>query len=555
MTSNGRLTLQGGKYRLDTEPHVRMTVRRLFLSAYVQGNAIIVGRTPENTETMRWILDRWPHDVCPDLMAAMDLRVEANQSERAAAAAILSGVDVPGPPARWNPAFPLRPYQNQAVALTAVKKSLLLGDDLGLGKTATAIGVIVANPGPALVVCYRHLQRQWAAQIAQFCPGLRTHVIREMAEYAVAPHDVTITTYSKLHAIAPRQAQFGWKTVIYDEVQELRGSNTGKGSAARELAVATNIRMGLSATPVYNYAGEIYNVMEAIAPGALGDWHEFSQEWGVSDEKKMKVKDPEALGSWMRSQGIFLRRHRRDVGRELPPVHKSVQMVDHDGKVIDRLKAQFNELAVKVLQGSFTEKGLAARRLDSALRHATGVAKAPGVADVVEQLAANGEQILLLGWHREVYEIWGREFDRMGITYAMFTGSESTSVKSASVQAVLTGQAQVLIMSLRAGAGLDGLQRHIRTAVVGELDWSPQVIEQCIGRLNRDGQEGNVSVITCMSEGGADPIIAGILGAKWEQSTSITDPSLVRASTSGLDPSCPDNRVTELAKQWLQRKK
>src|SRR5579884_3848269 len=43
-------------------------------------------------------------------------------------------------------------------------------------------------------------------------------------------------------------------------------------------------------------------------------------------------------------------------------------------------------------------------------------------------------------------------------------------------------------MSLRSGAGLDGLQEDCTVGVFGELDWSPEQHRQCIGRLDRDGQ-------------------------------------------------------------------
>ena len=38
-------------------------------------------------------------------------------------------------------------------------------------------------------------------------------------------------------------------------------------------------------------------------------------------------------------------------------------------------------------------------------------------------------------------------------------------------------------MSLRSGAGLDGLQPRQRRRIRASLDWSPQVHEQAIGRL------------------------------------------------------------------------
>ncbi len=551
MISHGTLTIEGKQFRLDTEPHVRMVVKRLLIGCDVKGNTIRIKRTPSTTEDMKMILGRWHHDVSPALRDLIEARVESNIADREQARLIMSGEAKPTEPARWNPAMPLRDYQLQPVALSRIMRGLLIGDDLGLGKTAEGIAIIADNPGKALVVCQRHLQEQWRDQIQLFCPGLKTHIIKWKKEYILPEHDVTICSYTKIAEWAFRR---DWETVVYDEVQELRHSTTVKYQGAKHLATECSTRIGLSATPVYNYAGEIYNVMEILSPGTCGSLEEFKWEWTADD--KFRVADPEALGDWLRNQNIYIRRRRADVGRELPKVHRMNHMVEHNPKVIARMAAQFNELAQKVLTAGFHQAGLASRELDIKMRHVTGLAKAPFVADFVETLALNGEKVLLAGWHRDVYEVWRREFQRMGIKAAFFTGTESPAQKAAAVKGFTQGDTQVLIMSLRSGAGLDGLQTAARTVVIGELDWSPQVIEQLIGRLNRDGQASQVTVFTLVSDAGADPIMATVLGAKWESSTGLTDPHLLKQKhDSGLGTPGPVNRVAELASHWLNQKK
>ena len=53
----------------------------------------------------------------------------------------------------------------------------------------------------------------------------------------------------------------------------------------------------------------------------------------------------------------------------------------------------------------------------------------------------------------------------------------------------ISGKTKVFVMSLRTGAGLDGLQEKCSTIVHEELDWSPGVHEQCRGRYFRDGRQ------------------------------------------------------------------
>lgn len=48
----------------------------------------------------------------------------------------------------------------------------------------------------------------------------------------------------------------------------------------------------------------------------------------------------------------------------------------------------------------------------------------------------------------------------------------------------------------------------------GELDWSPGVHDQCIGRLDRDGQIKQISAYYLLADSGSDPIISDVLGIK-----------------------------------------
>lgn len=48
----------------------------------------------------------------------------------------------------------------------------------------------------------------------------------------------------------------------------------------------------------------------------------------------------------------------------------------------------------------------------------------------------------------------------------------------------------------------------------GGVDWSPGVHDQCIGRLDRDGQIKQISAYYLLADSGSDPIISDVLGIK-----------------------------------------
>jgi hypothetical protein len=114
------------------------------------------------------------------------------------------------------------------------------------------------------------------------------------------------------------------------------------------------------------------------------------------------------------------------------------------------------------------------------------------------------------------------------------------------------GSSRVLIMSLRSGAGVDGLQEsgvRCRTVVFGELDWSPGVHEQCIGRVHRDGQGDPVLAYFLVADDGADPIMIDVLGVKREQIEGVRNPN--RALAERIDTG--ENSIKRVARAFLER--
>ena len=107
------------------------------------------------------------------------------------------------------------------------------------------------------------------------------------------------------------------------------------------------------------------------------------------------------------------------------------------------------------------------------------------------------------------------------------------------------------MISLRAGAGLDGLQYSgCRTIVFGELDWSPGVHEQNIGRVHRDGQPDPVVAYYLVADDGADPIMVETLGLKQDQVDGIRNPDDIFPERKGG----PGKDISALAKAYLEGK-
>lgn len=552
-----RTSKNGREFVLSScEPHVRTRIRRVFARVSQRaGEKIVIHVSPETCRDLLWFMDRYPMDVSrKDRKILLDGANEHKETEKHVLA-IQEG--------RYEPpsiglALPLREYQKTATSLLDVRRGYLLADELGLGKTVSAIGGMASTDRlPVLVVTMTHLPSQWEREIKRFAPDLSVHILKSGKTYDLTKGgklpfpDVIVSNYHKLHGWAETLAGH-IRYIVFDETQEIRRRQSDKYAAAKLLASKADYRLGLSGTPIYNYGAEFWNILDILSPGSLGSREEFVREWCTpsrDNRETEKLIDPKAFGAWLRREGLMLRRTKKDVGRELPPLSRIVESVPSDLEALDRIKGSAVELAKTILSLNPLARGekfRAAEEFNMLMRQATGISKCPYVAQFVRLLVENGESVVLYGWHREVYGLWMEQLS--DLNPVLYTGSESPKEKEKSKEAFVSGEAKILIISLRAGAGLDGLQHVTSTVVFGELDWSPGVHEQCIGRVFRDGQDSPVMAYFLLADEGSDPVVADVLGIKKGQIEGVRDPDADPIEDLSIDP----DRIKRLAEEYLR---
>lgn len=501
--------------------------------------------TPENCQDLQWFLGRYPMIISDHDTIELNNGVNSFVNTARRMEEILAPDYIPKK-VRLSHEHEARKYQEQAAELAYTTKRLLLGDDIGLGKTLSGILLLLKEDTlPAMVVVQTHLTNQWRSEIERFT-NMRVHIIKGTKPYNLPIADVYIIKYSCLAGWVNTYATMNLRTAIFDEVQELRISKSLKYAAASALADSVEYVLGMSATPIYNFGDEIFSILNLIKPYCLGDFYDFVREWASMYGMHYKIQDPKALGAYLRDNYLFLRRTRADVGRELPPINRIIHTVGYDDNEVKRIDSLARQLAMKIVSGSFVERGSAARELDLLVRQETGVSKAREVAEYVKIILSNGEPVVLAGWHREVYEIWKEHLKEYNPVF--YTGTESDVQKKNAKEDFISGKTDLFIISLRSGIGLDGLQRRCKTVVIGELDWSPQVHAQLIGRVDRDGQQDQVTAIFLVSEYGSDPVIIDLLGLKSSQAHSIINPL-----SDPVAHVSDDSRIKRLAESFLKK--
>ena len=307
--------------------------------------------------------------------------------------------------------------------------------------------------------------------------------------------------------------------MIFDEIQELRHSGTEKYSAASLLADQASRVIGLSGTPIYNRGAEIWNVINILDFHFLGNYESFTREWCYGYGNQIVAK-PELLGDYLRREGIMLRRTKQDVLNDLPPKRRLVMTIESNHAIYQKL---MEPMAQKLEQlrndGDLTgsQRSVLKMEIEQGERQATGIAKAPFVAQFVRALLDGGEKVLLFAHHHQVMDSYKK--DLHSFSPAFITGRETQKQKETSLQRFMGGKTNLCCISLRSASGLN--LQQATCVVFGELDWSPAVHSQAEDRAHRMGQKDSILCYYLVSRGGSDQDMQDALGLKVSQFTAL----------------------------------
>lgn len=201
MKTFGECWRQGRGWRLSCKAHVAQMLKRCFGRLKSEkSDTYDIEDTPEQCAALQWFMWRFPLKMEPVDVEYLTTRADEYEESQQECETILSADYVPR---EFHMTEPARRYQMQAAELFWAVRCLLLADQVGVGKTLSAICTF-RSPDvlPAVVVCPANLQYQWQRELRRFAPDLVSHVIEKRKEYQFPTRhgqiDVYIVSYAKM---------------------------------------------------------------------------------------------------------------------------------------------------------------------------------------------------------------------------------------------------------------------------------------------------------------------------------------------------------------------
>ena len=428
--------------------------------------------------------------------------------------------------------LPLIEYQKEGALFLAKKEKALLGDEMGLGKTVQAIAAIEILKSKnedlkVLIVVPASLRTQWKEEFRKFT-GREVDVVRgtPKARKGVwdSENNIKIVNYEILMKDKEAKVYCEDCLLVLDECQRIKNWKT----KTNQLVRSYNFRycFALSGTPLENSIEDLYTVMRAVQPNALGrSPFPFRKKYLVLDRfgSVLKVKNIDEIRR--KISGVFLRRRKDQVMESLPDLLESVRYV----KLSASQKKIYEKIFKKVYQ-SWKDDDDSEKKysgiLEGVLRMREACAspellkedgdssKLNELMDIIESgnVVSGKKMIVFTQWVR-MGKIICSFLKEKNINSVFYHGGLNQVQRDGVIEDFKNSkESNILVATDAASHGLN--LQFVNFVVNFELLYNPAKMAQRVARAHRIGGKNSVLAIHLVSENTIEERILSILKKK-----------------------------------------
>jgi SWI/SNF-related matrix-associated actin-dependent regulator 1 of chromatin subfamily A len=441
--------------------------------------------------------------------------------------------------ARLEGKFPeglgLYPFQKVAVAFAeASGGQCLIGDEMGIGKTISAIGYAVLHPEarPALVVCPANVKYNWVNELTKWLPDESICIINKgkdevhMADFIIINYDLMTKKKEALMKLAPR-------LTIIDEIHYLKNKKAKRTEATLAVAKVSGSVIALSGTAIASRPSEFFNTLNLMRPDQFPSFWSFGQRycdpyhngyaWNFDGASNIKELNE-------RTRDLCIRRLKKEVLPELPPKQRTFLPIHLDRdtrRPYDLAQEEWDRrIDDYYLNNEPMPSGLMLNML-SDLRHICGRIKVPYAVNWIgEYHSQTGNPIVVFTHHRDVMSELHQHLKAVKqyapLTIDVINGDVASKARQDIVDNFQDGQIDVLICNTMAAK--EGITLTIADTVLFlEREWVPTDEEQAEDRLHRIGQESSVHAVYISVAGTIDEHFDRVVESKRRVVKAVLD--------------------------------
>lgn len=477
-------------------------------------------------------------------------------------------------------------FQRAGVRYALEQKRVIIGDQMGLGKTIQAIATLLsAEAFPALIVCPAAVKAGWVKEIREWLRpeerGLSLSVLEGMdpdatgtttfqtddGEISVSvgemSADIIVSNYAILSAYVDRLKERSFTGVVVDESHKVKNHKAQRTQNVHALAGAAEYRILLTGTAIRNRPSEYYEQLRILgmageAEDPLGDWFHFHRRY--CDAKRTRfgwetdgASNIEELNEVMRAN-CYVRRLKEEVRGDLPDIQVQRVPVELSNRseyerakrdtmayLSERIRSDeafFEEMAESLgWPPSETSPGEVViekrKRLErnktlvqiALLKVLAAEGKVEGILSWAQDTIEAGEKLVVFAESRSVQHALYDQLSETAGAERIFA-EDATAKRNDAIQTFKEEEdCRAIVCSMGAASeGVDGLQHACSQVAFADFPWSPADLDQAIARLHRIGQEGDmVNVYHMTAEDTIDQSILRLIEEKRKVVTKATE--------------------------------
>ena len=442
----------------------------------------------------------------------------------------------------------LRDYQKAGVEYIEKNERVLIGDEMGLGKSPMSIAAVHhLDAYPVLCVVPAAVRSHWENEWNTWIPRRAVKTVKS-GKHSDFRGSVVICTYSLVHKFKDKFKEKEFEAIICDESHKLKNNKAKRSKAVRKIVKANGgipYRLLLTGTPVVNQPSELINQLKILGvfKDTFGGWMEFTSrfcsrkearfgKWDISGASNLDELHERLTGN------CYIRRNKDDenILEELPDKQRTAVELEIDNRkeyneveenLADHLRDKYRkdpefqkqiEHLSDPLQEAHKERHVEARvrRAMNAehlvkineLRQKTSEGKMKEAKKWIRNFMDSGEPLLLFAHYKDTTEELANEFDCPKIT-----GSVNPDRRGEIVEQFQNGDHDLLVLNIEAGGVGITLTEASNVAFV-ELPWRWADVEQAEDRSFRFGQEDSVNVYFLLAGDTIDVEMAKLIKEK-----------------------------------------
>ena len=505
----------------------------------------------------------------PDVVGNLNKRLQKEANEANEAMALSKQVDAPEgfevPIAKGQSYLP---YQLSGIKYISERKSSLLADDMGVGKTIQAIGLINLDTSikRVLILCPLSVRKNWIIELDKF---LARDLTRDSVNGSFPETDIVACNYDQVKKWWKQINAVEWDLLIMDESHALKNPKAKRTQQVLGLkdfkgkGIPAKRHLFITGTPILNRPKELFTALQVLDPDGLGkNFYRFAERYCGAYQDRFGLKADGAtnldeLQQKLRSK-IMVRRLKSDVLTDLPEkIRQPIVLPSTDMKRLAKAELQTGEAHDEILIELAVAKELAKTddeyeaKLKALIdqeriifaevakkRHELAVAKIPLAIEHIENLLEQTDKVVVFAHHSEVLDELKIRF---GDTAVMIRSGIKDEERVDAIKRFQTDDSVRIFLGGIKSAGVGITLTASSTVFFVEQDWTPGLMTQAEDRCHRVGQKNSVLCQYLLIEGTHDAKVANKLATKsdvirqaLDEDVVVPEPEEIQPVTAGI---------------------